>query len=195
MSMDHLLPCLHELKKQIDAAFLPFEEDRGMLDENRANAVKVMGAIAQESTSLVENVSRNDLPLEPLMVYSYIQAVGRGCDGVRFYKAERSTEMLRVSNQFFSQAEKIAQNLEDLIMLKEINWRRGALMVALYKTWDVKHVLNVALQSYQWLNMHPETTNSNQKQLLQERLAQIQGALSPTQSSNISSSISSERFY
>lgn len=189
---DRLSPVIHDLKRQIDEAFLPFEQDRGMLDEDREEAIKAMGAIARESTSLVENVPTDDLPLDVLMLYSYIQAVVRGCDGVRFYRAERSEEMLRVSHQFFSQAEKIAQNLKDLTMLKEINWKRGALMVALYKTWNVREVLNIALQSYEWLDTHPETTNSSQKQLVQERLDQIKVALSPTQKSNISSSVQSD---
>ncbi|HAX80677.1 MAG TPA: hypothetical protein DCY88_33790 [Cyanobacteria bacterium UBA11372] len=191
MNTNRFLPPLQQLKQQIDDAFLPFEQDRGMLDEDRANTVKVMGAIARDSTSLIENTPTNDLPLEPLMLYSYIQAVGRGCDGVRFYKAERSKEMLSASSHFFNQAEKIAEGLEDLEMLNNIHWKRGALMIALYKTWDVKEVLDAALQSYHWLDAHPQTTNSAQKRLVQERLSQIEVALAPIPNSSVSSSVAS----
>lgn len=193
-----LLSSLYQLKRQIDQEFQPFEEDRtaGILDSKRKETVDIMGPICKQSTSLVENISTNDLPLEARMLYSYIQAVGRGCNSVHCYVDEdRSSEMRRASKDCFNQAEKIAENREDLEMLKDINSKRGALMFAFYKTWNVKDFLDVASQSYQWLDLHPETTNSQEKQLIQERLTKIKTALSSNQNSHVSSSQSSNLDY
>jgi tetratricopeptide (TPR) repeat protein len=185
---ERLTPPLKELAKQIDELFKPFNEDRQQLDESRTNNLKTMWQIEKKAASLIEDISDADLPLDPWMLYSYIQAVVGGCDSVRYYLAERSKSLLDISQKSFRTAEMIAEELEDLDILRKINWRRGALMLALYKGWSVRDFLDLALQSYRWLEAHPQWTTPDEKEMLRERLSQVEAALSQPQSYSAKSS-------
>jgi len=183
--IEQFLPPLEELADKLDCAFTIFDEEhRGIFDEDRKNVLRTrIVPISDESSKLMEEIDRplENKPLEILLIYSYIQAVARGCGAIRVYGVDAGKERLDESRKYFSQAEKIAESSEDLIMLKRLNLKRGAIIFSLYKTWGTEifalQNLSIALESYSWLSSHSELLNSEQEQLVCRRLIEVNTAI------------------
>ena len=173
---ERLLPPLEDLANKIDGAFQPFDDDRGILDEERKNFLReIIVPISDKSTELVKDIPTKDTTLEVLLVYSYIQAVCRGCGAIRSYGVDAGKERLDESTKFFKQALSLAEKLEDSEMTKRIHFKLGAIMLSLYKTWSAKECISDAFNSYKWLNSHKDLLSKDEENLLDIRLFSIYG--------------------
>lgn len=168
---ERLLPPLEDLANKIDEAFQPFDNDRGILDEDRKTSLReIIIPISDRSSELVKDIPTKDTPLEVLLVYSYIQAVSRGCGAISLYGVDAGKERLDESKKFFKQAISLAENLEDSEMMKRIHFKIAAIMFSLCKTWKAQECISDAWSSYKWLNSHTEMLSEDEEKLLKVRL-------------------------
>ena len=171
---EKFLPSLEEFASKIDESFQAFDQDhRSAPDEDRENSLReIMIPICSKSTELVIDVLTQDIPLEVLLVYSYIQGVSRGCgavvDGVG-----AGRKMLNESIKFFNQAEILAEGLENFEMMKRIHLKRGAVMFSLFKVGGSKEYISSALESYKWLKSNSEILNAVEIELLTLTISEI----------------------
>ncbi len=171
---ERLLPPLEDIANKIDDAFQPFDEERNIFDEERKNIMReIIIPISDRSSDLVKDILLKDTPLEVLLVYSYIQAVSRGCGAIRSYGVDAGKERLDESKKFFKQSLDLAERLEDAEMMKRIHLKLGAIMLSLYKTWKAKECISDASTSYKWLNSHTEILSADEEESLNIRLLNI----------------------
>lgn len=171
---ERLLPPLEDLANKIDEAFQPFDDDRGILDEERKNSLReIIVPISDKSTELVKDIPTKDTTLEVLLVYSYIQGVSRGCGAIRLYGVDAGKERLDESKKFFKQSLSLAEKLEDSQMMKRIHLKLGAIMLSLCKTWEAKECISDAFNSYKWLSSHKDILSKDEEKLLSIRLLSI----------------------
>ncbi len=171
---ERLLPPLEDIANKIDDAFQPFDEERNFLDEERKNIMReIIIPMSDRSTDLIKDIPTQDTPLEVLLVYSYIQAVSRGCGAIRLYGVDAGKERLDESKKFFKQSLDLAERQEDSEMMKRIHLKLGAIMLSLYKTWKAKECISDAFNSYKWLNSHTEMLSKDEEKLLNIRLLNI----------------------
>ena len=173
---ERLLPPLEDLANKIDEAFQPFEDNRGILDEERKNTLRdIIIPISDKSSELVKDIPTKDNTLEILLIYSYIQAVSRGCGAIRLYGVDAGKERLDESKKFFKQSISLAEKLEDSEMMKRIHFKLGAIMLSLCKTWEAQECISDAFNSYKWLNSHKDLLSKDEEKLLDIRLFSIYG--------------------
>ncbi len=171
---ERLLPPLEDIANKIDEAFQPFDEERNIFDEERKNTMReVIIPISDRSSDLVKDIPTKDTPLEVLLIYSYIQAVSRGCGAIRLYGVDAGKERLDESKKFFKQSLDLAERLEDSEMMKRIHLKLVAIMLSLYKTWKAKECISDAFTSYKWLDSHTEMLSTDEQELLNIRLYDI----------------------
>lgn len=151
-----ILSMLEDLETRLENIFIPFiQEDSAYFNQPRMAAIKVIGSISAESTSLVENISNKAEYYEVIMLHQYLQGVARCCYCLTYLLDPKSEKMWYESTQAFSKAEKLAELLEDRSMKDKINDKKAKLYPKIAAEWSTQDHsldrLSMAINAWQWI--------------------------------------------